>query len=161
MEKIQWKAGAQFPVKAEAAASTIRKLQASFGRDSISARELLDASRDENAPLHSCFEWDDSVAAEKYRLWQARHIINSIEVTIVADTDKAVTTRLFLNVKQVAPKVQGEFVGVDVVLGNKDYRARVLQNALAELQAFKRKYAAYEELMGVCKAIDAFADSLQ
>ena len=161
MEKFSWKAGAQFPVKAETAASTIRSLQASLGQDSVTARELLDASRDEKSPLHSCFEWDDSIAAEKYRLWQARHIINSIEVEIVLENRPPVTTRLFLNVEKVMPKKQGEFVGVDVVLTNKDYRDRVLSYALSELRAFQRKYAAYEELMGVCKAIDSFADTLK
>ena len=161
MEKFSWKSGAQIPVAAEVAASTIRSLQASLGQDSVTAKELLDASRDENAPLHSCFEWDDSIAAEKYRLWQARHIISSLEIEIVKDNQPAFKTRLFLNVSIVAPKKQGEFVGVDVVLSNKDYRDRVLDNALLELRAFQRKYAAYEELMGVCKAIDSFADSLK
>ena len=161
MEKFSWKAGAQFPVKAETAASTIRGLQNSLGRDSVTARELLDASRGEDSPLHSCFEWDDSIAAEKYRLWQARHIINSIEIEVITESRPAFKTRMFLNVATVAPKNQGEFVGVDVVITNKDYRDCVLQNALRELRAFQRKYAAYEELMGVCKAIDSFADTLK
>lgn len=161
MEKFSWKAGAQFPVKAETAASTIRSLQASLGQDSVSAKELLDASRDGDAPLHSCFEWDDSIAAEKYRLWQARHIINSIEIEVITESRPAYKTRLFLNVQSVAPKKQGEFVSVDLVLQNKTYRDRVLSNALLELRAFQRKYSAYEELMGVSKAIDSFADSLK
>ena len=161
MEKVSWKAGAQFPVKAETAASTIRSLQASLGQESITAQELLDASRDEDSPLHDCFEWDDTVAAEKYRLWQARHIINSLEIEIVSEDKPAIKTRLFLNIERVAPKSKGEFVGVDVVLGNRDYRNRVLSYALSELRAFQRKYSAYEELMGVCKAIDAFADTVK
>lgn len=35
---------------------------------------ILEFARNENSELHKCFEWDDTVAAEKYRLQQARNI---------------------------------------------------------------------------------------
>ena len=158
MEKATWKNGAIFPVNADVAAQAIIDLQTKLGKDNVTAQELLDASRDENAPLYSCFEWNDSVAAEQYRLWQARHIINSIEITYINNATPTVT-RLFCNINQ--PRQQGEFVKVDVMLNNPNYRKQVLANALRELQSFQRKYAVYEELMDVCKVIDAFADTLK
>lgn len=160
-EKYSWKPGTQFSVDAKVAADTIRALQMKLGKDSITAQELLDNSRDPDSPLHSCFEWDDSVAAEKYRRWQAAHVINSITVTIKEDTMEPITTRLFINVQPVAPKKQGEFVGVNVVFNNPDYRNQVLSNALIELRNFQRKYQAYEELRGVFKAIDSFVDTVK
>jgi len=33
------------------------------------------------SPLHACFEWDDEVAAEKYRDHQARTLIDSVLMT--------------------------------------------------------------------------------
>ena len=161
-EKITWKAGAQFPVEAAVAADTIRELQKTLGKDFITAKELLDASRDEEAPLHSCFEWDDSIAAEKYRKGQALHIINSLEITLVKTEDHpAQKTRLYLNVQPVAPKRQGEFVSYNVVFSNETYRKQVLSNALIELRSFQRKYSCYNELASVFKSIDDFADTLK
>lgn len=161
MEKISWKPGTQFPVKAQVAADTVRRLQKKFGRDFITAKELLDDSRDENAPLHSCFEWDDAVAGELYRTAQARRIINSIVVQFIKDDVPTPPTRLFVNVQPVAPKNNGQFVAIDVVMKNDEYRKQVLQTAFNELQNFKRKYASYSELSVVFEAIDAFGDTIQ
>ncbi len=158
METYSWKAGVQFPVKAQVAADTIKQLQSSLGKQTVTAKELLDASRDENSPLHSCFEWDDSVAAEKFRTEQARKIIISIEVT---KSDAPITTRLFVNVVETAPKKQGEFATIWTAMETNDWRQQVLKDALRELRNFQRKYSAYKELAGVCSAIDDFADKLK
>lgn len=163
MEKFSWKAGVQFPVEAEVAADTIRDLQKTLGKDSITAKELLDASRDDEAPLHSCFEWDDNIAAEQYRVYQARHIINGIEIEYVKDNTptELARSRYFINVVKVAPKVQGQFATIDTVFSNADYRKQVLNNALTELRSFQRKYNVYNELASVFKSIDDFADTLK
>ena len=46
----------------------------------LTAQTILDASRKPTALFHKLFDWDDSTAAEKYRLTQARTILNNIEV---------------------------------------------------------------------------------
>lgn len=161
MEKIFWKNGVQYKVEAIVAAETIRNLQNKLGKDTITAKDLLDASRDENAPLHSCFEWDDGIAAEKYREWQARHIINSIVIQNVSDDTSLPPTRLFVNVvKSGSPKVKGQYASITVAFANETYHKQVLANALIELQNFRRKYQVYSELSGVFSAIDSFSDSL-
>ena len=43
-------------------------------------RAVVDAARDVESPLHRCFEWDDKVAGEKYRLEQAQRLIRSFTV---------------------------------------------------------------------------------
>lgn len=42
--------------------------------------DVVDAARDEESPLHSYFEWDDSIAAEHHRQGQARKLITSIVI---------------------------------------------------------------------------------
>jgi hypothetical protein len=39
-------------------------------------------ARSPTSELHALFEWDDSAAARKYRLDQARQLISSFEITI-------------------------------------------------------------------------------
>lgn len=163
-EKFVWKAGAQFPVDAKTAVDTIHDIQQSLGKDTITAKELLDASRNDDAPLHSCFEWDDTIAAEKYRVEQARHIINSIEIRFV-DADNPAhlkQTRYLVNTTCVTPKAQqGQFATINVAFTNNNYRVAVLKNALCELRAFQNKYSSYQELSGVIKAIDDFGDTFK
>lgn len=52
-----------------------QKVADEIGEKSITPQEVLEKARDENSELHKCFEWDNDIAAEKYRLEQARKII--------------------------------------------------------------------------------------
>ena len=45
--------------------------------------DVLNEARDENSPLHEHFEWDDSVAAETHRRYQARVLIQRCKITLV------------------------------------------------------------------------------
>lgn len=159
-ETYGWAVDGQFPVEAKVAADTIRDLQRSLGKDAITAKELLDASRAEDAPLHSCFEWNDNVAAEHWRRYQALKLINSIKVTIIKDDKPPIETRVFLNIA-ASPKAEGQFSYYETVLNNPVQCGNVLEFALKELQAFQRKYSNLQELAGVFKAIDDLAGSLK
>lgn len=50
-------------------------------------RVLLQASNPTN-PLHDLFEWDDSKAAQEYRLVQCRVMVNSLRVEIIDNQQK-------------------------------------------------------------------------
>lgn len=163
-EKFSWKNGVNFPVDAQVAAEVIRVLQTNSGKDFVTPKELLDASRDEKAPLHSCFTWDDTVAAEKWRVHEAGCIIRGIEIEVVIEKDESSTTttpvRAFVNVAPTAPGKQGKYVPFQTAMETPEHRKIVLKAALNELLSFKRKYEIYKELEGVNKAIDIFADTL-
>ena len=45
--------------------------------------DVLNEARDENSLLHEHFEWDDSVAAETHRRYQARVLIQRCKITLV------------------------------------------------------------------------------
>jgi hypothetical protein len=111
----------------------------------LNAKELVEASRDENAPLHDMFEWDDAIAAEKYREEQAKKIIRSIELVI---EDKPVNYRAF---SSIGPKA---YTSTQTALSKDATRRILLNSAKAELQAFKRKYSTLKELSDVFSAID-------
>ena len=51
----------------------------------ITPHILLEESRKPKTPLYNYFEWDDKVAAEHYRLKQARFVLNNIEVVKVKE----------------------------------------------------------------------------
>lgn len=64
----------------------IRKLYEANGE--LTAPMVLDSARPDDAPLHGYFQWDDALAAEEYRLDQARALIRRVTF-IVAPQDDA------------------------------------------------------------------------
>lgn len=140
--KVKWKIDGIF--KADA-----NKVFSEIGDYGITPKQLLDKARDENSELHKCFEWDDSVAAEKYRLQQAQTVLRMI----VVDTQK----------KDVEPvrafslsSEKSVYKPTRMILENVDEYQLLLKRARTELEAFKRKYASLNELEAIFEAIDNF-----
>ena len=119
--------------------------------DEIMPEDIVEAARDENKELHKCFEWRDDVAAEKYRLHQAKQLTSYIvfKREVKEDGSKALPVRIFnktsfnggYKIPERTFKVQSEYEAL-------------LQRALAELHAFKVKYAALKELDYILELID-------
>ena len=138
----QWKVPGIIPVDAQTAGNELQRI---YERDGVIEPETVVAeSRTPSAPLHSCFEWDDEKAANKYRITQAQNIIRAI---VVVDEAKQPETRAFVN-------VQREYHPVSVVVRNPEKREILLQNALNELRWFERKYNTLQELSNVFAAIE-------
>ncbi len=144
MAVYKWKSGSRVKCSAQAAGEVCEKLQR---RGKLTPENLVDASRSEDAPLHGAFEWDDAIAAEKYRVTQASYIIRSIEVETKYAEEPV---RAFV---PVTFKEKTSYKGIEVVLKSEDGREQLLSRAMAELRAFERKYNSLEELAGVFAAI--------
>jgi hypothetical protein len=146
------------PVKAQAAGEYLEQLEKAHGE--ITPKLVLDASRSEDALLHPCFEWDDGVAAEKYRETQAGFLIRNLVVKVERDkaTPQAApqSVRAFVD---VSVGETGSFITVATAMRVEETRARVLDNALRELQAFQQKYKGLSELADVFSAISALCES--
>jgi hypothetical protein len=61
-----------------------------------SPEAFVKASSNRRAPTHSLFEWDDSAAAQRYRLLQACTITSSLHIEIIDKQGKAQTVRAFI-----------------------------------------------------------------
>ena len=142
-KKYSWRHGKS--VSAQVAGEVMEKIEK---RDGMLTKEaFLEESRPVDAPTHNLFEWDDTAAAEKFRLEQSRLAIADIVVTIVK-ADEPVKRHAFVNV--IAGKHnKAEYSSIEIAMGDEEKRKAVLQNAFAELKAFEQKYADYKELAGV------------
>ena len=119
----------------------------------LTPKNLVDASRDKNAPLHKDFEWDNNKAAEAYREGQARILIaNLITVDVVDDQSEPV--RAFYNI-EYSNVNSGTYESAISIMSSDEKRAILLRNAKDELTRFKKKYSTLKELANVFKAIDA------
>lgn len=110
---------------------------------------LLEASTPEDAPLHNEFEWQDDIAAVKYREEQARHLINNLRIV----TEETEPVKAFVPL-EVKIGEHSNYEPVLEVLQEDEKREKLLARAKWELSIFKEKYENLKELDGVIKAID-------
>lgn len=116
----------------------------------ITPERVLEAARPERAVLHAAFEWDDSVAAERYRLAQAGYLIRA--VVCIPDNTDLPSTRNFVYVTDD----QGDrgYTDVFTAMGDSELQDQVLEHAWAELKAWQRKYKELEQFAAVFDAIE-------
>ena len=94
------------------------------------------ASNPESA-LHGQFTWDDDKAAQEYRLWQARKLIN-VCVTVLPNLNKEF--RAFVSLGSDRKQKGGGYRWTVDVFSDKDMREELLTQALAELRRIRRQY---------------------
>lgn len=124
-----------------------QKVADEIGEELVTPQEVLEKARDENSELHKCFEWDDGIAAEKYRLKQARAII--VNLVYVKKAKEEQPVRCF----QITTE-RNTYQPTKQFLVQEDQYQALFARAKAELNAFKRRYASITELEEVFKAID-------
>lgn len=113
----------------------------------VTPEKVLEKAKNKQSELHRCFCWDDSIAAHRYRLQQARGIIQMLVVTPRAEEEQP--TRIFQISSEKNVYQENTFF-----IQNQDEYQILLKRALAELNAFKRRYATLSELEDVMRAID-------
>ena len=141
----QWKIPGVIPVDAQIAGQELERIYQKSG--ALTAKEIVNESRPESAPLHGCFEWNDHVAAEKYREGQAQKIVRLI-VSVDESRPEAKEVRAFVH-------VENAYNPISVVVNSEEQMMELLQSALSELMAFKKKYKALASLRPVFDAIDS------
>lgn len=120
-------------------------------------KDLVDESRPVTAPLHDMFTWDDSVAAEKYRIHQARNLIGSVRIVFKgspeADQPKV---RGFVHVPVKHGEDYEESGYINVIRASQDdfYREHRLSVLKQELISIKQRYADFLRFCGANKAIN-------
>lgn len=136
----------RFPVPAQVVGEELEKIEAKEGE--LTKENVLKAARAKSSKIHKCFEWDNEKAAEKFRLHQANLLIDS--VVVIYDEAPDTEVRAFVN---IGDNAQGRFISVRSALENAESKDIVLARAIAELQAFKRKYENLSELSKVFSVI--------
>lgn len=117
--------------------------------------KVVEFARDKTTALHGRFEWDDSEAAERYRIWQARSIIRLEFIVIPSKNNKDTIVRSFVSLiaDRRAEKDRGYRLMLDV-LSDEDLRKQMLDEAKTDMLIFRRKYGHLKELDEVFRAMD-------
>lgn len=146
-----------FSIPAQITGEEMEKIRARDG--DVNKVNFLEWSRPETSRTHALFEWDDGIAAEKYRLHQSSQVINHTYTVVEKEGQekKKVVVRAFVNTTDDNnPLEPGRFVPVTEAINTPQIREVVIRNALRELRSFTEKYRIYSELEPIIKAIDDF-----
>lgn len=138
-------------------AEELTRIQQSAGGMLRPADVVEYARTNEESALHRQFEWDDSAAAEKYRIWQARAIIR-LSVTVIADNVEPVRALVSLSTDR---KAGGGYRSIEAVLADEAEREQLLNDALLELNRAKRRYKSLAKLSPVWDALDTVSVEVQ
>jgi hypothetical protein len=113
---------------------------------------VVDAARDPESPLHERFTWDDTKAAQEYRLWEARRLIRVCVEYLPGDKSEE-PCPVFVSLTDDRAMGAGYRTLVDV-MDDDELRERLLADALKELDGFRQRYDRVKELATVFLAID-------
>lgn len=131
----------------------LKELEAKNGI--IRPADVVNAAKPKNSPLHRFFEWDDKVAAAKYREQEARHLIACVYVRD-SDSETSQPVRAFVNIKADAEDnetAQG-YVSQGAMLKNPGLQQQIIRYASEQLILWRKKFGNYQEFYQVAKAID-------
>lgn len=126
----QWKIPGLYGVDAQIAGEEIERIHRKHGQ--LSPADIVDESRQKNAPLHDVFEWRDQEAAEKYRQVQAKDLLRAI-VVIDSKAGLQEPVRAFVRVRQ-------GYQPMEVVIKHPDQMEELKAAAFRDLKAFQQKY---------------------
>ena len=105
-------------------------------------QDVVKAAQNEDSPLHKHFEWEDSEAAAKYRIWQARQLIASVKVEFLGE-DRPAYYNATVQVESVP--VRG-YHSLEKVLNDEELREKVVIQAVKDLAFVYRKYESLKEI---------------
>lgn len=109
------------------------------------------ARKHEDSELHGMFTWDDSEAAEKWRLEEARKLVVSVECIF---PNLKARERVYVSISTDRVHGQGYRI-LSEVMTDEVRKATLLADALEELKSVRRRYTQLTELAAVWSSIDA------
>ena len=107
---------------------------------SLTNEEVLKyAKSHQNSELHKCFEWDDKIAGEKFRMQQATNLLCSISIVYEDNNNNVEKTRVYVSTR-VKENEKRTFKKITDVLDNDEEYKALLSKASNELDSCQQKY---------------------
>lgn len=146
-KKYEWKmpsfAKGISPQKAAKEIDRIRKV---YG--AVTPEHILKASEEKDSLFHELFTWDNDLAANQYRLQQARNIINNIAVTVITDGQEREVSAY----EMVSTNDLRQYKSVEDLTQTDIEQLRLL--AVKELNLWKNKLNLYTQFSKATKKLD-------
>jgi len=113
--------------------------------------DVVEDSKNPLSIFNKYIHWDDESAANKWRIHQARNIINSIRI-VIEDIDSKPLVNAFVNITVLE---QGKrYIAVKTAMNNKEYYKQLLDEARYEIEMWYKKYNLYPSLKKIMGDIE-------
>jgi hypothetical protein len=137
----------------------LRRIEKKYGMLTTDA-VVKEASRTSN-PLHSEFQWDDAIAAHKYRLTIASTLIRFVMVDVqMAPGRTPEAFHVFYSVPQKDAPSRRHYVDFNDVSSDKEYESYVINAARLRLKSWTQEYGRVKRLRALALIIGKWIDSL-
>lgn len=131
MKKYSWKR-AGFSANAQKVGEELEQIEI------VTNKNVLDyAKNNKDSELYKCFEWDNTIASEKYRLIQATRLISSISFVIKEKPMKK--QKIYYSIKTEKEEIH-TFKNIKSILENDDEYIALCEKAKKEIKNCKDNY---------------------
>lgn len=121
----------------------------------LTPQAVLDEARKKSSPLHAHFTWDNSAAAQKFRLLEAAMLIRTVRVRVSYEEETHRAPAFLLPVRG-----ESNYRKTEDVMSNTELSSAMLDLARAELAAFKKRFGTLQALQSLLSAIDKTLNDL-
>lgn len=134
MKKYSWKSHG-FSANAQKIGKELEKLEILGELNSEAVLKYAESHK--NSELYKCFEWSDTEASKRYRLYQASLILSSISLEI--KEEPKIKQRVYVSVKSTETG-ERTFKNIKEVLKNDDEYQQLISRAKLEFDNCKERY---------------------
>lgn len=145
-EKIQYKNTERFTPEV---IDEVLEVQKTYG---LTADNLLKKASKKSSSLYEFFDWDNSSAGDKWRLQQARLLINEIKI-VVEDKEMYAFENVNVTVEENTKFNSREYKPIVEIMNNEDYRKQLIQKALSEIGYWQERHSDLTELNPIFIAV--------
>ena len=135
----------------------LRKIEEQDGI--LKPESVVEFAKNKKTALHEHFDWNDSSAGHKYRLWQARQLIR-VKVAILHNDDEDVITPAWVHFEPDEEN-DGGYRYIVKVLSDEHLTEQMLESALRELRIFQKKYKDLKEIVQLSPVFDAIEEAVR
>lgn len=151
-KKIQYKNTEKFTPEV---IEEIIKVQENYG---LTASNLLKSASKKSSSLYDFFDWDNSSAGDKWRLSQARILINEVKI-IVEDKEMYAFESVNISIgepiqNKTIKHYSREYKPIIEIMDNELYREQLIKRALIEARYWKERHIELKELKSIFSIIE-------
>lgn len=134
----------------------------------LTPENIVIEAKKKTSPLHKFFEWDDSLAGEKWRLAQARILVNEVKV-IIEDKEyyafENIQVAVYNDGKQESEgyqeKVQRVYKPLVEIMSNQEMKEQIIRASLRQLSYWEEQNKKYDELSPIIKSATRVRKNLE
>lgn len=149
---FRWKQGARISIDPQVAGEAIERIKKDRGE--LRPQYIVDAAKAKSHPLHDAFEWNNTKAAESWRVEQAKYLTRSLEIVVQAPGEPPRFTRYYISQGSgIGDGKESRYYTVAEVLSDSEMREQRLRRVWNMLLSIKHEYEDLIELAAVWDAI--------